>query len=365
MIYFDLSRFLGECGGNPQLLKFQIKAMEDVGLSLLGDKGENVLVLPTPEDIGWRKSNLSKDYINLKKCVGWTGQGFKHFLENPSSDKVTLARNKTWIRATTSHILGFESLEIDSMIPLREMIFGYTISGNIVNRDTFLYDKWRVYDAESKGLLYLKEIEKESFQITFPFLYLYKSSWKGEGTGLFPVTALDKDHLNFRDIEYVDIEMIAFNIWWYFKKNPKSDTFTLHDVFPNLNFKFGNLPFKKPKEITLAATKRKFDGNWDKLVEENWTFGITTPTDTTVDSFAILHSNTNEIWKLLIQSKLRKSGSGDHDFSDKDLTQQLGYLKQMGITDNNWIRLSEPILTLKQPFLKNMLIISCQSIIKY
>jgi hypothetical protein len=217
------------------------------------------------------------------------------------------------------------------------MIFGYTISGDIVKRDTVLYDKWRVYDAESKGLLYLKEIEEGSFQITFPFLYLYKSSWKGEGTGLLPVTALDKDHLNFRDIEYVDIEMIAFNIWWYFKKNPKSDTFTLDDVFPKLNFKFGNLPFKKPKEFTLAATKRKFDGNWDKLVEENWTFGITTPTDTTVDSFAILYSNTNEIWKLLIQSKLRKSGSGDHDFSDKDLTQQLGYLKQMGITDNNWI----------------------------
>jgi len=152
---------------------------------------------------------------------------------------------------------------------------------------------------------------------------------------------LDKDHLTFRDIEYVDIEMIAFNIWWYFKKNPKEDTFTLPNVFPNLELfkklKFGQLFFKKPTEFTLATIKGKFDGNWDKLVMDNWTFGIATPNDTTVDSFAILHTTTNEVWKLLIQSKLRKGGSGDHNFLDADLTQQLSYLPQMGIKDNNWI----------------------------
>jgi len=162
MNHFDLAKFLSECGGNPQLLKFQIQAMEDVGISWMGvDQQVNV---PTPGKIGWTKTNLPQIYIDLKKCLGWSGHGFEYFLKSPSSDKVTAARNKTWVRATTSHILGFESLEQVSMIPLREMIFGYTISGDIVNRETILYDQWKVYDAESKGLLYLKEIETKSLK---------------------------------------------------------------------------------------------------------------------------------------------------------------------------------------------------------
>jgi len=98
-----------------------------------------------------------------------------------------------------------------------------------------------------------------------------------------------------------------------------------------------NKLFLKPENYSLTPLNTKFDGNWEKLVSESWVFGIGCANDTTVDSFAILHAVNGEVWKLLVQSKLRKGGSGDHNFSDKDLQNQLSYVTKMNIVDQNWI----------------------------
>jgi len=138
----------------------------------------------------------------------------------------------------------------------------------------------------------------------------------------------------------VDIEMVSFKIWWYLRKNNVIN-FTLRDIFPcsRISSSFRNISFKKPTDYSKSTLSEKFHfGLWDTLIAENWVFGLCCTGDSFVDSFALLHDSESTVWKLLIQSKLRKSGAGDHDFTQEDLNMQLDYIKT-NCNDENWILL--------------------------
>jgi len=108
---------------------------------------------------------------------------------------------------------------------------------------------------------------------------------------------------------------------------------------PQMNFvgEIGAVSFNCPQNFSKATMKNKFDKNtWATLIAEKWVFGISCVSDAFMDSFALLRDPSNQVWKLLIQSKLRKGGKGDHNFSQADLDQQLEYIK-INCDDDLWM----------------------------
>jgi len=324
----DLMRFLLENGGNPQILEFQIDELNTVGLPVLEYQSKN------RDEISNSSVDIYSDYENSKQISNWNGEGLKNFIRQPTSNLVQLARSRTFLRLEQSHILtSLKYTEQLDMASLREIIFGYVLSGDFVSRDTKLDNNWNVGKAEKNGFFYLKHTKKkgtkEGFVIKIPQLYLQKYSWKGYGNIIDPFVALDKEVIYSRDVEHVDIEMVSFKIWWYLRKNNVIN-FTLRDIFPcsRISSSFRNISFKKPTDYSKSTLSEKFHfGLWDTLIAENWVFGLCCTGDSFVDSFALLHDSESTVWKLLIQSKLRKSGAGDHDFTQEDLNMQLDYIK--------------------------------------
>jgi len=83
--------------------------------------------------------------------------------------------------------------------------------------------------------------------------------------------------------------------------------------------------------------KHKIDkSTWKTLIAEHWVFGLSCGADTFLDSFALLRDSSNRVWKFLIQSKLRKGGAGDHNFSQADLNMQIDYVNT-NCDDDKWI----------------------------
>eukprot|EP01124_Arcella_intermedia_P027236 TRINITY_DN5287_c0_g1_i10.p1 TRINITY_DN5287_c0_g1~~TRINITY_DN5287_c0_g1_i10.p1 ORF type:complete len:465 (+),score=59.38 TRINITY_DN5287_c0_g1_i10:972-2366(+) len=338
----DLVLFLEENGGNPQILEFQIGALDETGLENKDPEIQDAILYDEwDSDIEEmeEKVDVKQSYINSKRVEKFTGDGLKLFMKNPSSDLVNLARNRTWLRLQSAHVLSsLKYCDSAKLEPLREMIYGYAVSGDMVERTTELVPNCTVEHCEQKGYFFLKpKGRNHNFTIILPTLYLLKYTWR-VASKLPLLSVLEEQKFNSGVIEHIDIETIAFRIWW-FVKTSKQSFFRLQDIFPAIPFSpaISNLEFCAPTNFVKKLSSYKFDGNWERLINEKWTFGVHCPGDKTLDSFVLLKQyGTFEpfYWKILIQSKLRTKGEKDsHNFTDEDLLHQLRYLRNT----TNWI----------------------------
>eukprot|EP01119_Soliformovum_irregulare_P015528 TRINITY_DN4373_c0_g1_i2.p1 TRINITY_DN4373_c0_g1~~TRINITY_DN4373_c0_g1_i2.p1 ORF type:complete len:881 (+),score=69.70 TRINITY_DN4373_c0_g1_i2:634-3276(+) len=345
-LHFILEKLVSLCGGNPQLLVFLIRAMGPIRTS----------ELQTEEDL----QSMSRKRLHSKEEVSAPN------LCTTVSDLIDCRRRwDTYDRVvrgfvalvTSGHTLAsVDSLQQSSGKNLRFYCLGHAVTETILERATEIVPGITVGIAESKGLIYVRELEvtvitgtkRRQHQlgctIVFPPIYYHFPNFDlGEsvdytdslGTMRFKILDFCKLYrLDAASTEELDIETLKFRIFWYRHTHP-SNTFKLSQVFPQMAFPgyWGDREFVFPLNWNVHKLHHQVGKNegWKSIygAVPSCCFFWGCGNDPFFDSWACLKTpgvNSKNFF-LVIQSKRRTTRGA---FTTSDLKKQMEYLAKMG-----------------------------------
>jgi hypothetical protein len=345
-----LLRLIAEEGGNPQILKFQVKMMGHLGKGLK-DYGDNDIGAVVPGTVPEVQTVMSEPdratSLPLRNVTDINVKGFHDFMESQSIDLMFALRGALKQTLISSHILS--SVEkLQESTPLRRLLLGYALSGEKVSRETRLVDDWTVGDAEKAGYIYLSPIatavgeKRSNEEVSTKFRVVVPLIFYGFFTeGIVPGDLLDIDFLrqgwynmSSRDAEKLDMAALAFFVEWYFEKNKEHTQCDIRSVFPLIP----GLPpvmLQRPSNfrqisIRFNAEKDFFTNIADKFTEVA-TFTLGCGNDAFPDAWGHFKQVDSSPFTLFTQSRKTITGG---KFTTEDLQQQIGYLNRF---THDWI----------------------------
>lgn len=343
-----LVRLVAEASGNPQILKFQIHEMGEIGKGRndFGDANMPVTLEQVPDvAVALRQPDrpLAPPSRNI---TDFSKQGFCEFFQSQSIEIIQSLRRKLRQKLITSHILS----SVDALRSSRQLmnrLFGYALSGETVHRGTQLEAGWTVGGAEMAGFIYLDSVgstvgEKRplemddnddlQFIVIIPLImYPHFTSSVVPGD-LLDIAFLRQgwDGMSSRQAEQLDMAALAFFVEWYFEKNSQATEFNIREVFPNIP----GLPsvlLQKPNNFRKASIRfeaAKAEG-FQKVADDYSnvaTFTLGSGNDSFPDAWAYFKQKTGESFTIFIQSKKTIT---EKVFRQADLEQQLNYLPRI------------------------------------
>jgi hypothetical protein len=350
-----LRQLIIEEGGNPQILRFQIHLMGELGKGLndYSDSSQPSVpnIIPNVES-ALREPDRPVALPERTTSI-MNYPGFSAFMASQSTELITALRENLRQTLISSYILSSVA-KLQESPPLRRLLLGYALSGDIVVRGTPLKSAWTISLAEQAGFIYLDPVKAEPgtkrpadsatlFRVIFPLLfYGYFVNAVQPGDLLSIDVLCSRWHeLSSREVEKLDIAALAFAFEWYFEKAESYKTnlsdltkFKLRDVFPHIK----NLPditLKRPENfrktsIRFTAEKKSFTTVATAFTKVA-TFTLGCGNDAFPDAWGHFQKENGKPFTIFIQS--RKTTTG-RSFTQYDLAQQLEYLQEL---TQDWI----------------------------